>query len=166
MPFYPFLGEGSPTKIDYRKSWYPYANLSTPLEHLEFEKLNHAQAPGPVHCLRCLAVSARIFRSSGRRRRRRHAALRGAIARQDRDAVSCAEVDPALQFPSICLRVFFCFVLFYLFIFSCCVTTGHILYFPGGFSKLQFLKALDMLKMYTWTLWVPLMKAWDIAQKL
>ena len=24
-----FLGEGSPTKIDYRKSWYPYSNLST-----------------------------------------------------------------------------------------------------------------------------------------
>ena len=24
-----FLGEGSPTKIDCRKSWYPYSNLST-----------------------------------------------------------------------------------------------------------------------------------------
>ena len=29
VPFDPFLGEGSPTKIDYRKSWYPYSNLST-----------------------------------------------------------------------------------------------------------------------------------------
>ena len=30
MPVYPCLGEGSPTKIDYRKrSWYPYSNLST-----------------------------------------------------------------------------------------------------------------------------------------
>ena len=24
-----FLGEGSPTNIDYRTSWYPYSNLST-----------------------------------------------------------------------------------------------------------------------------------------
>ena len=29
VPFYPFLGEGSPTKIDYRKKGYPYVNLST-----------------------------------------------------------------------------------------------------------------------------------------
>ena len=29
MPFYPCLGEGSPTKIDYRKTVYPYSNLST-----------------------------------------------------------------------------------------------------------------------------------------
>ena len=29
VPFYPFLGEGSPTKIDYRKKGYPYSNLST-----------------------------------------------------------------------------------------------------------------------------------------
>ena len=30
MPFYPFFGEGSPTKIDYRKNkGYPYSNLST-----------------------------------------------------------------------------------------------------------------------------------------
>ena len=29
VPFYPFLGEGSPTKIDYRqKIGYPYSNLS------------------------------------------------------------------------------------------------------------------------------------------
>ena len=29
MPFYPFLGEGSPTKIGYRKQKrYPYSNLS------------------------------------------------------------------------------------------------------------------------------------------
>ena len=30
-PVVPFLTpwEGSPTKIDYRKSWYPYSNLST-----------------------------------------------------------------------------------------------------------------------------------------
>ena len=28
-PFYPFSGEGSPTKIDYRKKGYPYSNLST-----------------------------------------------------------------------------------------------------------------------------------------
>ena len=27
--FYPFLGEGSPTKIDYRKKGCPYSNLST-----------------------------------------------------------------------------------------------------------------------------------------
>ena len=26
---YPFLGEGSPTEIDYRKKGYPYSNLST-----------------------------------------------------------------------------------------------------------------------------------------
>ena len=33
MPFYPFLREGSPTKIDYRgkkqKNWHPYSNLSS-----------------------------------------------------------------------------------------------------------------------------------------
>ena len=29
VPFHPFLGEGSPTKIDYRKSWCPYSKLST-----------------------------------------------------------------------------------------------------------------------------------------
>ena len=31
VPFYPFVGEGSPTKIDHRKSKnkYPYSNLST-----------------------------------------------------------------------------------------------------------------------------------------
>ena len=30
VPFYPFFGEGSPTKIDYyRKTVYPYSNLST-----------------------------------------------------------------------------------------------------------------------------------------
>ena len=30
VPFYPFWGEGSPTKTDYReKIWYPYSNLST-----------------------------------------------------------------------------------------------------------------------------------------
>ena len=30
VPVYAFLGEGSPTKIDYRKtSWYPYSSLST-----------------------------------------------------------------------------------------------------------------------------------------
>ena len=31
VPFYPFFGEGSPTKIDYRKkgTGYPYSNLST-----------------------------------------------------------------------------------------------------------------------------------------
>ena len=29
MPFYPFLGEGSPTRIDYRKKGRPYSNLST-----------------------------------------------------------------------------------------------------------------------------------------
>ena len=39
MPLLPFLGEGSPTKIDYRKKeedkskghldWYPYSKLST-----------------------------------------------------------------------------------------------------------------------------------------
>ena len=29
VPFYPFWGEGSPTKIDYRKKWDPYSNLST-----------------------------------------------------------------------------------------------------------------------------------------
>ena len=28
-PFYPFFGEGSPTKIDYRKNKYPYSILST-----------------------------------------------------------------------------------------------------------------------------------------
>ena len=28
-PFYPFLGEGSPTTIDYRKEGYPYSRLST-----------------------------------------------------------------------------------------------------------------------------------------
>ena len=28
-PFTPFLGEGSPTKIGYRKKWYPYSSLST-----------------------------------------------------------------------------------------------------------------------------------------
>ena len=27
--YYLFWGEGSPTKIDYRKKWYPYSNLST-----------------------------------------------------------------------------------------------------------------------------------------
>ena len=26
---YPFVGEGSPTKIDYRKNGHPYSNLST-----------------------------------------------------------------------------------------------------------------------------------------
>ena len=25
----PFLGEGSPTKIDYKKTWYPHSNLSS-----------------------------------------------------------------------------------------------------------------------------------------
>ena len=29
VPFYPFFGGGSPTKIDHRKSWYPYSHLST-----------------------------------------------------------------------------------------------------------------------------------------
>ena len=29
VPFYPCLGEGSPTKIDYGKKEYPYSNLST-----------------------------------------------------------------------------------------------------------------------------------------
>ena len=29
VPFYTSLGEGSPTNIDHRKSWYPYSNLST-----------------------------------------------------------------------------------------------------------------------------------------
>ena len=29
VPVYPFLGEGSPTKIDHRKRGYPYSNLST-----------------------------------------------------------------------------------------------------------------------------------------
>ena len=30
VPFYPFLGEGSPTKIDYRRNiGYLYSNLST-----------------------------------------------------------------------------------------------------------------------------------------
>ena len=29
VPFYPFWGEGSPTKIDYRKKGYLYSNLST-----------------------------------------------------------------------------------------------------------------------------------------
>ena len=29
VPLYPFLGEGSPTKIDYRKKRHPYSNLST-----------------------------------------------------------------------------------------------------------------------------------------
>ena len=29
VPFYPFLEEGSPTKIDYRNKGYPYSNLST-----------------------------------------------------------------------------------------------------------------------------------------
>ena len=29
VPFYPFLGEGSPTEIDYRKKRYPYSILST-----------------------------------------------------------------------------------------------------------------------------------------
>ncbi len=30
MPFYPFVGEGAPTKIDYRKKvGYPYSKLST-----------------------------------------------------------------------------------------------------------------------------------------
>ena len=29
MPFYSFLGEGSPTKIDSRKKGHPYSNLST-----------------------------------------------------------------------------------------------------------------------------------------
>ena len=29
VPFYPFLGKGSPTKIDYRKKGYPYSTLST-----------------------------------------------------------------------------------------------------------------------------------------
>ena len=28
VPFYPFLGEGSPSKIGYRRSWYPYSNVS------------------------------------------------------------------------------------------------------------------------------------------
>ena len=29
VPFYLFLGEGSPTKVDYRKERHPYSNLST-----------------------------------------------------------------------------------------------------------------------------------------
>ena len=29
MPFYPLLGEGIPTTIDYTKSWDPYSNLAT-----------------------------------------------------------------------------------------------------------------------------------------
>ena len=30
VPFYPFLGDNSPTKIDKtEKRWYPYSNLST-----------------------------------------------------------------------------------------------------------------------------------------
>ena len=29
MPFHPFFGEGSPTRIDCRKKGYPYCNLST-----------------------------------------------------------------------------------------------------------------------------------------
>ena len=29
VPFYPFWGEGSPTKIDHTKKGYPYSSLST-----------------------------------------------------------------------------------------------------------------------------------------
>ena len=27
-PFYPFLGEGSPTKLEQQESWHPYSNLT------------------------------------------------------------------------------------------------------------------------------------------
>ena len=42
VPFYPFLGEGSPTEMDYRKKGYPYSNLSN-LEDLGLTTPRHAQ---------------------------------------------------------------------------------------------------------------------------
>ena len=50
MPFYPFFGEGSPSKIDYRrkKSWYPYSNLLN-LEDLGVKHLIPHSQQNPPH---------------------------------------------------------------------------------------------------------------------
>ena len=63
VAFYPFLGEGSPTQIDYRrkKSWYPYCNLSTEEPSFHGEGFRRLHRIGPVGTGDLTPCSFRVY---------------------------------------------------------------------------------------------------------